>query len=208
MVAFGAAVRSGGGAARVAEGTPRGAWECSDPELVVAASDGCATSMAALYVRLSDRVRRTARRILRDEHAAEDAVQDTFVAALQHLPRLRDPVAFETWILRIARNVAISHARQRARCAPSAAVHHDECDLGAVGGAVVTRWGSREVPPLEIAALRCAYAALPTQIRETMELSYGSGMSSEAVARRLGISRICVRTRLCRGRQALREALR
>jgi DNA-directed RNA polymerase specialized sigma24 family protein len=42
-----------------------------------------------------------ARMILRDEYAAKDAVQDTFIEAWRSLPGLREPDKFEAWTRRI-----------------------------------------------------------------------------------------------------------
>ncbi len=102
------------------------AWGLADPDVVSAAQRGCERSFETLYDTLSERVRRTAACILRDEHATEDAVQDTFLAVLQGLPGLSDPGAFEGWVLRIARYTAISAARRRDRYTTSCDVHDDE----------------------------------------------------------------------------------
>ncbi|MCC6475165.1 MAG: hypothetical protein IT514_15640, partial [Burkholderiales bacterium] len=56
--------------------------------------------------------------MLGDEHEAEDAVQDALLLAWRSSASLRDPRAFEAWIIRIARNAAVcrlrAHIRRRA----------------------------------------------------------------------------------------------
>jgi RNA polymerase sigma-70 factor (ECF subfamily) len=190
---------------RVAEGRP--AWTSTDPEVVSAAQGGCTRSFERLYQRMSGRVRRTATRILRDEHAAEDAVQDTFLAVLQGICALSDPGAFDGWVLRIARYKAISIARRRERLAPSSQVHEDDSDLGSAGACVVHRTGTAEPGPLTVLLLRSAYEGMPWILRDTLRLKYREGLSCEAIARRHRVSLSCVKTRLHRARRELYRAL-
>jgi len=203
--------RAGGGAVaawrRVGERVPA-AWGGTDPAVVSAASGGSEDAFTLLYRSLSQRVRRAALRILRDEHAAEDAVQDTFLAVLEGLPRLEDPRAFEAWVLRIARHKALSAVRRTVRCSPSWVVHTDETRVGPHGPGVVARSGAQEPGPLSVVLLRAAYGDLRSCVRETLRLRYGEGLSCQAIARRHGVSVACVKTRLCRGRRDLYDAVR
>ena len=185
----------------------RPGWVTSDPEVVCAAQEGCAESFEVLYTALAKRVRRAAVRILRDEHAADDAVQETFLAVLEGLCALADPGAFDGWVLRIARYKAISMARRRDRCTPSSQVHADDGMLGMDGQAVVHRSGSAEPAPLTVLLLRATFDELPAELRETLCLKYRDGLSCEAIARHQGISLSCVKTRLHRGRRDLYRAL-
>jgi len=165
-------------------------------------------SFSSLYLTLGERVRRTAVCILRDDHAAEDMVQETFLAALQGLPKLADPASFETWLMRIARNKSVSAARRRDRMAPASYVHRDDAGEGPGAPTVVSRWGTQEPGPLTILMLRAAYRDLPSRIRKTLRLRYGAGLSCAVIAGRLGVSVACVKTRLHRGRSALYAAAR
>jgi RNA polymerase sigma-70 factor (ECF subfamily) len=191
----------------VGEGS-RPAWGTTDPAVVVAAQQGCKRSFSTLYAHLGERVRLTAVRILRDDHAAEDMVQETFLAVLEGLPRLADPLSFETWLMRIARNKAISAARRRDRLAPSAFAHGDDLRLGANGPAIVSRWGTEEPRPLTVLLVRTTYRDLPHKIRGTMRLRYIEGLTCAEIAARLEVSVVCVKTRLHRGRSALYSAAR
>ncbi len=53
--------------------------------------------------------------VLRDSHAAEDAVQDGLLRAWRRLPTLRDPTRFEPWVRRIVIHASIDAARRRRR---------------------------------------------------------------------------------------------
>ncbi len=183
-------------------------WGTTDLDVVIAAQQGCARSLSTLYTTLGERVRRTAVCILRDDHAADDMVQDTFLAVIEGLPRLADPASFESWLMRIVRNKSISAARRRDRISPSAYAHTDDTRLGATGPAVVSRWGTEEPRPLTVLLLRAAFRELPGHVRKTLRLRYGAGLTCAEIAARLGVSVVCVKTRLHRGRSALYSAAR
>ena len=53
-----------------------------------------------------------ARLILHDEPAAEDATQETLVAAWRHIRGLRDPERFEAWLHRLLINECHREARK------------------------------------------------------------------------------------------------
>src|SRR5688572_7055017 len=83
------------------------------------------------------RVLNIARSVLRDEHEAEDAVQDTFLRAFQGLHTLRDPDAFAGWLVTLARNAAFNRFRKRRRtpqvAEPSPETILDTRELGGAG---------------------------------------------------------------------------
>ena len=58
-----------------------------------------------------DRLLRTCALYLGDVHSAEDAVQDTFLRALQAKERFRGDCLPETWLTRIAVNVCKDYLR-------------------------------------------------------------------------------------------------
>lgn len=120
---------------------------------------------------------------------AADLVQDVFAIALERLPQLTEAAAFASWILAIARNRAIDHARV-AR--PS-----DELsDLPAP----VTR-------SAEVAQALAALRELPEAYRETMILRLVEGMTGPEIAEQTGLAAGSVRVNLHRGMKLLRERL-
>jgi RNA polymerase sigma-70 factor, ECF subfamily len=82
--------------------------------LVEQARDGDADAFDALARAAADRLLAIAFRILRDLGLAEDAVQQTLVAAWRELPGLRDPDRFDAWLHRLLVNACYREAR-RAR---------------------------------------------------------------------------------------------
>ena len=69
------------------------------------------------------------------------------------------------------------------------------------------RTGAEEPGPEALTRFRDEFENLSAAVRETVRLRYQSGLSVKSVARVQGISRSCVKTRLHRVRERLREAM-
>ena len=70
-------------------------------DLVVRAREGDRDAFSELAARSLGRLTAVARMILRDEYAAQDAVQEAFIEAWKSLPGLRDPDRFDAWMRRL-----------------------------------------------------------------------------------------------------------
>ena len=86
---------------------------CSTDELAAGAAGGSSASFEALVDRLGPRLLRYLRRRVRDEHAAEDVLQETFLKAYRNLGRYDPSRSFATWIFTIATRLAASYLRSR-----------------------------------------------------------------------------------------------
>jgi RNA polymerase sigma-70 factor (TIGR02943 family) len=73
-----------------------------------------------------DRLFRYALSRLRDERAAEDLIQETFLAALRGRERFRGESSELTWMTGILRNKIFEHLRRQAREVPLAARPEDD----------------------------------------------------------------------------------
>src|SRR3546814_19865763 len=108
--------RTGAGVAFRAAPAP-GAYDPrvrADAELVERAAAGDRDAFAALDDRYATPVHYLLRRMLRDDHEASDALQDTFIAAVDRPHQLRDPSRFRPWVYAIARRRAyLVTSRQR-----------------------------------------------------------------------------------------------
>jgi RNA polymerase sigma-70 factor (ECF subfamily) len=127
--------------------------------------------------------------------AAEDLVQDVFLKALERLPALRNPAAFRSWILTMARRVAIDHGRRRSR-----AVFSGELALSSVPAAPAK-------PAEEALAILAVIRVLPASYRETLIFRLVEGMTGPEIAERTGLTPDSVRVNLCRGMKLLRGHL-
>ena len=79
--------------------------------LVARIRAGDQQAMSELYDRYSKVVYAVALRVLQDTTAAEDVLQETFLAAWQAIPRLDLRVRFKTWLFSIAVHKAADYHR-------------------------------------------------------------------------------------------------
>jgi len=144
------------------------------------------------------------RRVLGDRGLAEDAAQEAVLQAMVGLERLERPERFGAWLGGIGLNVCRRWRRDQVR---------EDWSLAALTGG---RAGPDQVSdePAELAEaaeaarrVRWAVARLPTGQRAAVVLFYLVGMAHREVAAALGIGVGAVKTRLHKGRAALREEL-
>jgi RNA polymerase sigma-70 factor (ECF subfamily) len=76
---------------------------------------GSDARLAQLYRRYGPTIYARCRRILRDDAAAEDATQETFLRVLRHIEKAPDDREALTWIYRIATNQCLNMARNARR---------------------------------------------------------------------------------------------
>ena len=86
----------------------------TEQELIRAAMDGDATAFSDLAEVRVNRMFAVARLILRDDAAADDAIQDALVVAWRDLSALRDPDRLDAWLHRVLVHTCY-RASQRAR---------------------------------------------------------------------------------------------
>ena len=91
-----------------------------DTEAVGQARAGDADAFRRLVERHSHNVFRLAYRMTRNEHDAEDVVQEAFLKAYRSLDRFEERANFGSWIYRIAANCAYDSLRARERRQESA----------------------------------------------------------------------------------------
>lgn len=87
--------------------------EVSDADLVSRAQAGNLEAFEELTNRHERRVYSLVMRMLRHEQDAEDATQQAFLSAVEHLDRFRAESSFSTWLLRIAAHAALKIIRKR-----------------------------------------------------------------------------------------------
>jgi RNA polymerase sigma-70 factor (ECF subfamily) len=92
----------------------------SDAEAIQAVLASRREAFGDLVRRYESTVHAVAMGVLRDHHAAQDVCQETFVAAYRNLARLRDSASLGSWLVRIARNHALTLARRRRIVQPLA----------------------------------------------------------------------------------------
>ena len=171
----------------------------SDKELVTAARGGDERAFGELVTRYKDAVFGVAFHRLGDYEDARDAAQEAFLEAYRSLPKLRRPVAFATWLYRIADRTAVDVLRRRRTSVPLD-------DVGEQGTPSSDGHAGRDD---ELAAqVRDALASLPDASRLALILHYVDGYSHREVANFLGTTASAVKARLNRARGQLRAEVR
>jgi RNA polymerase sigma-70 factor (ECF subfamily) len=134
---------------------------------------------------------------LGDTADAEDLTARTFEKAwrARHGYR-RDLAGFATWLLSIARNVAIDHLRARQ--------WHEPLDLAAEVPSSDHTPEQQAVQQSEAQRLGALLATLSARQRELIAMKYGADMTNRAIARASGLSESNVGTTLHRAVEALR----
>lgn len=138
-----------------------------------------------------------------DHDDREDIVQDTFTRAFRGLPRLKATVAFDSWLLAIARNRALTAvARRSASERVRGELRHEQPDA------------TELLPPawrveLDLAVVRELIARLPEgPEKETVRLFYVEGeLSAREIGERLGVGKSAVTMRLERFRARVKREL-
>jgi RNA polymerase sigma-70 factor, ECF subfamily len=145
-----------------------------------------------------------ARRILRDEADAEDAVQEAYVSALTHSEQFEGRSSPLTWITKILINQALSQLRAKPRQPLAVAVGFDEAEsYSSISYAEnPEEYVSRE----ELSnALQAALKQVPEKFRVVIDLREFRGMSIAETARHLSLTEACIKTRLHRAHHLLRK---
>jgi len=149
------------------------------------------------------RLRRVLLRVTRDGEVADDALQEALIRAWQNIDRFQRRSSFFTWLTRIAINEAY-RGMQRNRAAAT-------LPLDDAVGERVPAWGDRPDETFEsrefLAAADSALARLTIAYREAVVLRDVEGLSTSEAARVLDIGERALKSRLHRGRMALRREL-
>ncbi len=174
---------------------------------------GDTEAFESLVTRREREIFQVALRMLGDRDDAMDAVQDTFVRAYRGLKSFKGKATFRTWLIGIAINVC------RSRLSSSATREKQR----SVGLEIEGREDG-EPSPLPIPstdpspesaalggelrrALDAALAKLSPEHREILILREIHEMDYEELAAALSCAEGTVKSRLCRARAALRQAL-
>jgi RNA polymerase sigma-70 factor (ECF subfamily) len=182
----------------------------SDDELVALARRGRREAFRHIMQRGNQRLFRVARAVLNDDAEAEDALQDAYAHAFEHLDGFRGEAAVLTWMTRIVLNEAYARLRRRRPTVDVAQIEAAQDDGRVL--AFPSRYGIED-PATHAARAQLrelaehAIEALPGPFRVVFVLREVEGCSIEETAAALGIRPETVKTRLHRARRLLHEAL-
>jgi RNA polymerase sigma-70 factor, ECF subfamily len=167
----------------------------SDAQVIEEVLTGRREAFADLVGRYERAVHAVAMGVLRDHHAAQDVSQETFVAAYRGLAALRQPGSFGSWILRMARNEALTFVRRKRPeqfpgALPEAAAHEGNGRLDDRAERLLT-----------------AVMELGEHEQTVVVLRYFAGYSLDEISEMTGQPFGTVGAQLSRARARLRERL-
>lgn len=146
-----------------------------------------------------------ARYLLRDEHDAQDAVQEAALRALRHVDALRGEgeVSARAWVLAIVRNCCYTWQARR-RVDRARAPFGEETALGVVDPRATD---DRAIDGSERARIHAAVAELSAELREVLVLREVNDLSYREISDIVGVPMGTVMSRLSRARKRLAAVL-
>ena len=178
-----------------------------DAALVARVQNGDLEAFGDLVARHSRLVYRTLVAIVGNVEEAQDAMQDTFLKAFEHIGDFQHRSKFSTWLVSIATNTALTRLRERK---------HLEC-LDDAGGEEefrprqVRAW---EADPEQLYSqaerrrlVESGLMKVPSKYRVVLVLRDIEQLSAEEAATALGLGIPALKARLFRARMMLREVL-
>jgi len=170
--------------------------EYSAAALLKQAKEGNASAFGALYAQYAEEAYRYACAILKDTHAAEDAVQESCVKVYQNILNIRNPDAFKAYFFKTLSNTAKTMLRRGTFCTVGTALPE-----------------TRPAPEntAQTAEMRTDLAAalerLSEEERQIVLLSAVAGLRSKEIADTVGLTAGAGRSKLSRSLQKLRTYL-
>jgi RNA polymerase sigma-70 factor, ECF subfamily len=181
----------------------------ADAELVAQAQGGKLEAFEALVRRHTQLIYRTLIAILGSPAYAQDAMQDAFLNAFEHIGGFQGRSKFSTWLVTIARNCALQRLRRHKNVESLEEGEYDE-DRN-FRPRQVRAWQDNPEQGYSKSEIRQlverGILGLPAKYRIVVVLRDIEQLSTDEVARQLGLSVPAVKTRLLRGRLMLREWL-
>ncbi len=178
---------------RTSSSPNKSAWPTE--QVVSAAQRGEPRAIATLLSGSHEHVRRFAHTLCSTPEDAEDAAQEALIVLYRKIGTLRATAALGSSMFQIVRNECIRRSRLVFHKPISAAMVESSAEDAALAR-------------LEIERIVDSIAELPAEQRAVLVLRDIQGLSGAATAQALGLSRGAMKSRLHRGREALRAGLR
>jgi RNA polymerase sigma factor (sigma-70 family) len=178
--------------------------DLSDEALLSGLAAGDPDAAAAFTRRFQARVYGLVLTIVRDEGVAEDVAQETFVRAWKHAHTYDSRRGrLLTWLLTIARNLAIDVIRVRSAEPLDPDVVATKLQQAGVAGGPA----DQGFPPDERERVRRAIADLPREQRRALFLAAYTGRTAQEVSEAEGIPLGTAKTRIRTAMRRLRDSL-
>jgi RNA polymerase sigma-70 factor, ECF subfamily len=165
-----------------------------------------------LFIKYRRKLERMLSRMVRDEGALQDIVQESFVKAWRAMAGFRGDSQFYTWLYRIAINTAKKHlvaARKNPVISESSLSSGGDDDENPLIDALMNGGGEVATPEAAYAAQEIAVAvnsaldALPEELSRALVLREMEGLSYEDISMAMDCPIGTVRSRIFRAREAI-----
>jgi RNA polymerase sigma-70 factor, ECF subfamily len=165
-----------------------------------------------LFIKYRKKLERMMSRMVRDDGAVQDIVQESFLKAWRALAGFRGESQFYTWLYRIAINTAKKHlvaTRKSPVISESSLSSGSDDDDNPMMDALMNGGGEAETPEAAYAAKEIAVAvnealeALPEELRRALILREMEGLSYEDISEAMDCPIGTVRSRIFRAREAI-----
>ena len=182
-----------------------------DLDLVHASKNGDVAAFEQLVKRYDRKLFRIAQHVTHNREDAEDAVQEAFLKAFQHLNEFREDSKFSTWLIRITLNQSLMKLRKQRRAIREVSLEENFQTDGEKLPMEVIDWAPDPEQLYRASELRNilikALKELRPVLRAVFVLRDIEGLSTTQTAEVLNLSHTAVKARLWRGRLQLRERL-
>jgi RNA polymerase sigma-70 factor (ECF subfamily) len=172
-----------------------------DEWLVLRCQSGQDSAFAELIRRWQERLLDQARRLVRDEGDAIDALQETLIAMARSMHRLDDPALFGAWARRILAYKCADAVRRRQQQRRMIAKVADRSPGD--GGSEAAGSADEDEP----ARVRLAIDLLPMDSRALLVMRYARDMTTQQMAAALCLREGTVKSRLHQARHELKMIL-
>jgi RNA polymerase sigma-70 factor, ECF subfamily len=178
----------------------------SDELLVERVKEGDLSAFELLVRRHNQRLYRAVRSVLRSGEDVEDAMQDTYFAALKHIDQFEGRARFGTWLLQIGINEARARLRRRGRLVALDDLPGENEAVASLSEHQPVRTPEQQVGNHEIVAVvEAAIDRLPADYRQVLVLRMVDSLDTAETAEVLGMGESAVRQRLHRAREMLEK---
>ncbi|WHY72560.1 RNA polymerase sigma factor SigW [Fictibacillus enclensis] len=176
--------------------------------LVTQVKSGNREAFEGLVEIYKDKIYRLCYRMVGDRHEAEDLAQEAFVRAFVNIDKYSGSYKFSTWLYRIATNLCIDRLRKRK---PDYSM--DAEIPGTEGATLYSQVADADPLPEEEVEekekhdhLQQEIMKLPEKYRTAILLKYIEDMSLDEISSVMDLPVPTVKTRIHRGREALKKA--
>lgn len=170
----------------------------TDQQLIAGCLQGDRKAQESLYNRYAPRLLGVCLRYLPRQEEAEDVMQEAFVRIFEKLYTFRGDANLQTWMIRIAVNLALNHLRSRRQLILI------EADQEQTLGIAETQPAYHS---LDAQVVMQAIGQLPDGYRAVINLFSIEGYSHAEIGQMLGISESTSRSQFSRARQLLDKKL-